>query len=143
MLLEVADGVAKRLYETFGDGYPIYRGTVSQGLKPPCFLLLMGEVSRRNMPMGRVFQQVPMQVQYFPGKQEGYAEVSAVADRLYEALEAIPVDDGWIRGVYKKSKITDGILRFDVCYQGMLQKKVELDKMQVLTVETGTTERER
>ncbi|MBB6733189.1 phage tail terminator family protein [Cohnella zeiphila] len=78
----------------------------------PYFLAKLHRVWQTRMTGRRYVRSYKFDVQYFPSTAEPYGESHAVADKLYEALELIPIGSGKMRGARMRHVIIEGILHF-------------------------------
>jgi len=134
------ESIAVALNKTFGDDFAVYQENVEQGLREPCFFVQCLETSRTLFRGNRYFCTHAISVQYFPASREKpKAECEIVAQQLFDALERLPLRDGraTLRGKETRCQIIDGVLNFFVEYNYFEKKKVEIDKMQTLTISVG------
>lgn len=116
MINSIISAISNAIYDTFGDGYEIYKESVEQGLNEPCFLI--SNVSRKNNQFlsCRYKEANLFTVQYFPSTTNIRQECNDVAERLENCLELIQCDGNLVRGTNINSQIVDDILNFSVNY---------------------------
>lgn len=137
MINDIIDGIAEALNKAFGAECTIYKESIPQGFKEPCFSILhiMGE----NVPYltGRYLKKNRFDIHYFPtpGNREK-TEMYSVEGQLHSALEYIKVLDILFRGTKMSSEIVDGVLHFFVSYDKFVGvQETELPHMETLNME--------
>ena len=132
MIQGVVDGICRKLNVTFGDGHKVHTEAVKQGLKGPCFLVLL--VSPSSVPVvgGRCLRGHLFDIHYFPGSNEPRAECHAVQDELYLALEYVVADGGIVRGTGMRGEFIDGALHFFVSYDFFAMGNAQTEAMKLL-----------
>lgn len=142
MINDIIDGIAEALNKAFGAECTIYKESIPQGFKEPCFSIvhIMGE----NVPYltGRYLKKNRFDIHYFPtpGYQEK-EEMYDVENKLHFVLEYITVSDknkldNLFRGTKMSSEIVDGVLHFFVSYDRFVGvQEPELPRMETLTTE--------
>ena len=117
MIQKIVDGICQALSREFTEQeYEIYTESVEQGLKVPCFSVLMLKASIERQSEHRYQKTYPFGVQYFPESEEPYAECQAILERLYRTMELIKTEIGNLRGTELSGQISDGVLVFTVNY---------------------------
>lgn len=135
MVNEIVKGISKKLYETFGDSYKIYKENIPQGFTEPCFHIRHVQTFNSKKLANRYLRQNHFDVMYFP--KDSYSEnsdIHNVTEELFLCLEEIFVLDNLVRGVKMSPEIVDGVLHFFVNYD-MFVKRPETnttDHMQTL-----------
>lgn len=133
MVNKIVEGVASALYEAMGEGYPIFRNDLRQGLEPPCFLILSVGPSLAPQPSGIKLLTVPLDISFFPADSSDNEEMHRVGLIVMEAVELIPfTKDKRRRGLRRSMTITDGVLHVAVTYEIFLRKDQEIDPMEIL-----------
>lgn len=140
MINDIIDGIAGALSKVktpSGAECTIYKESIPQGFKEPCFSIvhIMGE----NVPhlTGRYLKKNRFDIHYFPtpGNREK-TEMYAVENKLHFALEYINVLDFLFRGTKMSSEIVDGVLHFFVSYDRFVGvQEPEIPHMKTLTTE--------
>ena len=139
MLNEVIAGISRKLNTTFGDEYEIYENDVVQDLTEPCFFIAVLEPGASPLLGTRGIRRYPFDIHYFPKQAGNNAELFSVAERLFVALEYIPMADGLpLRGTSMKFKTIDGVLHFFVNYNPIVIQPKEENPMETLTTNVGT-----
>lgn len=137
MINDIIDGIAEALNKAFGSECTIYKESIPQGFKEPCFSIvhIMGE----NVPYltGRYLKKNRFDIHYFPtpGNREK-TEMYAVENKLHFVLEYINVLDILFRGTKMSSEIVDGVLHFFVNYDRFVGvQEMEKPRMETLNME--------
>lgn len=136
---KVTDGICMALNESFGDKCEIYTENVEQGLKEPCFSILVRQTSLDQVIGRRYFRTLPFAVHYFPeSKTDPLAEIQDIVEELHDVLEYIEVDGDLLRGTKMSHTVSDGVLVFMVNYDCFVYKDIEPDpEMEILNVTTN------
>lgn len=135
MVNDLIDGISVKLNQVFGDGYRIYSEDVQQGLKEPCFFIAVLNPSQTQVMGNRYFRQHPFDVHYFPVKLGNNEEIQGVASKMLDALEYITLLNGdLVRGTEMHYEKVDDVLHFFVQFNMFVNKVVESDPMETLTV---------
>lgn len=138
MLNKLIESIAIKLNQEFGDGFAIYSENVEQGLKEPCFFILLLTSNQRQIVRKRYFREHPFDIHYYPSTNDKNQEFLDVVDKLNDALEYITMDNNLIRGTKMNHEIVDDVLHFFVNYDLFIYKEPEAsDPMEILTVESG------
>ena len=133
MVNKIVEGAASALFEAMGEGYPIYRDDLRQGLEPPCFLILSVGPSLAPHPSGIKLLTVPLDISYFPSDSGDNAEMYRVGLTVMDAVELIPLsEEKKLRGLRRSMEIVDGVLHISVTYEAFLRKDQEIDPMEIL-----------
>lgn len=138
MLNKIIDSISLKLNLEFGDAYEIYKESVEQGLKEPCFFIFLLTANQTQVIGKRYFREQPFDIHYFPSTKDRNTEFLDVVDRLNDALEYITMDTDLIRGTKINYEIVDDVLHFFVNYNFHVYKEpVAVDPMESLTVGSG------
>lgn len=138
MLNKLIDAIALKLNLEFGDGYAIYKESVKQGLKEPCFFIVLLTSSQTQVLGKRYFREHPFDIHYFPITNDKNTEFLDVVDKLNDVLEYITMDADLIRGTKISHEVVDDVLHFYVNYDFHVYKEsVVVDPMETLTVDNG------
>lgn len=116
MINKIIDGISSAIYAAFGDGYEIYTESVEQGLTEPCFSIRCINPTIELFLGKRYFRGNQFCIHFFPASDDKNAECYATAEKLFEALELITVDDDLCRGTEVNYEISDDVLHFFVNY---------------------------
>ena len=136
MINKIVEGAASALYEAMGDGYPIYRNDLRQGLEPPCFLILSVGPSLAPQPSGIKLLTVPLDISYFPSDSGDNAEMQRAGLAVMDAVELIPLsEEKKLRGLRRSMQIVDGVLHISVTYEAFLRNVPDVDPMEVLDLD--------
>lgn len=135
MVNNLIDGISVKLNQVFGDGVRIYSESVQQGLKEPCFFIAVLNPSQTQSIGNRYFRQHPFDVHYFPVEPGNNEEIQGVASQLLDALEYVTLLNGdLVRGTEMHYEKVDDVLHFFVQFNMFVNKVVESDPMETLTV---------
>ena len=138
MIQKIVDGICQALSREFTEQeYEIYTESVEQGLKAPCFSVLMLKASIERQSEHRYQKTYPFSVQYFPESEEPYAECQAILERLYRTIELIETEIGNLRGTELSGQISDGVLVFTVNYGVFAGETTALPEMTEVSVDTS------
>lgn len=132
---EVTIGISQVLDEWFG--YTVYKDSVKQNMKTPCFLLerVQGGVKHE---LGRRYKSSHYyDIKYFTDTEEPAMEYLDVEERLYECLEWIPVGNGCTKALEMKGSVIDGVLHFFVTYGfHVLKQTMPEEPMNYISIQT-------
>lgn len=123
---KIIDGVCQVLVNEFGDDYEVYTENIQQGLKEPCFSVIMLKPSTEQFLNKRYYKTNLFCIHYFPkSNTDGKTECFDVQERLTDCLEYITVDGDLTRGTLMNAEIVDGVLSFFVNYDMFVIKEQE------------------
>lgn len=134
MINDIVIGIAQALNGVFGDDYEIYSQEVEQGLKEPCFLILLVDSSNERIIGSRFKRKQPFNILYFSKDDETTNDMYSVGERMNDALEFISFRDGKLMGTEMSFKVIDGVLNFLVDYNFTTIKQIDEEYMKELTV---------
>lgn len=138
MINDLINGIAVKLNSVFGSEYRIYKEDIKQGLKEPCFSVVLLEAEQSAKLPNRYLKQCQFDIHYFP-KTLTKNEMYEVAEKLLIELEYITVLDNLCRGIKMRYEIVDDVLHFFVNYDFFIKKEViKQDGMEALTVNSKT-----
>lgn len=139
MLNEIMEAIAIKINSVFGDDYEIYRDTVQQGLKEPCFFIGILKPEITPIMGNRFIERNPFDIQYFPKKQGDSAELFTVAKKLMLSLDFITLLDGdQLHGIHMSYEIIENVLHFFVQYHVSMKKQTEKTYMETLKQKWGS-----
>ncbi len=139
MLNEIMEAIAIKINSVFGDDYEIYRDTVQQGLKEPCFFIGILKPEITPIMGNRFIERNPFDIQYFPKKQGDNAELFTVAKKLMLSLDFITLLDGdRLHGIHMSYEIIENVLHFFVQYHVSMKKQTEKTYMETLKQKWGS-----
>lgn len=139
MLNEIMEAIAIKINSVFGDDYEIYRDTVQQGLKEPCFFIGILKPEITPIIGNRFIERNPFDIQYFPKKQGDNAELFTVAKKLMLSLDFITLLDGdRLHGIHMSYEIIENVLHFFVQYHVSMKKQTEKTYMETLKQKWGS-----
>jgi len=141
MLNNLLDAIAIKLNLEFGDEFAIHTEQVKQGLKEPCFFIMLLTSNQKQVIGKRYFREHPFDIHYFPSTRDKNTEFLNVVDRLNDALEYITMGDDSLRGTKMYHEVVNDVLHFFVNYDLFVYKEPEVaDHMEDLSVESGLKE---
>lgn len=122
----ILNAVTKQLGTTFGSPYRYYVENVEQGLTKPCFTAdVLIPLMRSRSPF-QYDRTMPLVLHYFSdSKTDIKKECYAMAERIVECLEYLPVNGKLLRGEDISWQIVDDVLQVFVTYKLTTQKELE------------------
>ena len=138
---EIITGISKQLNTTFGDGFEIYDHDVEQGLKEPCFLILILKPDLSPLLGRRAYKHNPFDIHYFPPDGGDNNNMISVGEKMLDALEYITLSDGnMLRGTHMSYEIIDNVLHFLVEYNHTVNRSVREESMDTLDLNSNVSE---
>ena len=135
MIEEIINGIAKSLYDEFGEGYHIYSENTESGIKEPCFIINVVSKLHERTLMDRFNETVPVCVQYFTKRLKRHNDHHEVIERLENCLEFIEMGDSLIKGGNTSGEVIDGVLNFNITYSYRTMKKFDETQMEDIEYE--------
>lgn len=134
MVNSIIDGISMKLNTLFGDDYEIYSENIEQGLKEPCFFILLINPMSTSKLGNRQLREYNFDVHYFPSTNDKNQEINTVIETLIDGLEYITlVNSDLIRGTDIKAEVVDDVLHFFISYKMYVTKETPIeDKMETL-----------
>jgi hypothetical protein len=131
---EMIDGIAKRLYELFGEMYEIHIDEVKQDFKEPCFFVVDLIDGHELVMRNRYRQTHSFDIQYFPkGDKSITRECNTIKQTLLMGMEYINLGDDLIRGTDMSANVQNNVLHFFVNYNIFVFRVLDpVPKMQTL-----------
>ena len=133
---DIIDGIAKAIYDEFGDGYTIYKEQIPQNADTPCFFIL-NTFSTLGRYLGERFKSKNHYViQYIPPDDSDVrSECYDAAQRLALCLEFIDDGDGgYIRGCNFQYTVTEDLMEFIADFNIYALKSEKKDNMETITL---------
>lgn len=119
MIDEIITGISRQLDEVFnseGDDYSIYSEKIEQGLKCPCFIIQVVDVSKTPFLCERAKRTYNFDIVYI-SETGTYGDMLNVAENLTTALHWITLLNGdKLMGFDMRYEIVDDVLHFFVTY---------------------------
>lgn len=139
MTNDIINGIAVKLHEAFPN-VTIYKESIHQGMKEPCFLIMPLESTQDAKLPNRYWRTYFFDVHYFPKSElQPKTEMLSVAETLFFELEHIFCLENPLRGVKMRYEIMDNVLHFFVNYNLFVKKRTEpIDFMETLDYEQKT-----
>ena len=124
MITDIINGIAIKLKQAHPNT-TIYRESVPQGLKEPCFIILPLEPTQEAKLPNRYWRTYPFDIHFFPKSTDApKAEMYAMAEALFFELEHIFCCENVVRGAKMRYEIVDNVLHFFVNYDMFVKQKV-------------------
>lgn len=118
MVNNIFNAITIQLYETFGENYTYYVEDVKQELLKPCFTVDTLIPLQRSRSAIMYDRTMPMVIHYFSGDTENTKkDCYAVAERIVECLEYLPVMGKLLRGDDISWQLVDDVLQVFVTYR--------------------------
>lgn len=127
MVNKIVQGIAVQLNSVFGDDYKIYQNDVSQGLKKPCFFILVMHVRHSPLINKHRYQQASFDIHFFPAEGGDNQTILGIADRLLETMEYIVVEGRPVLGTDMNYQTIDNVLHFFIQYNAFVVSDTDLD----------------
>lgn len=141
MINKITSGISKAISVEFGDNYEIYKESIEQGLKEPCFSILCINPTNDLFMGKRYFRKNLFCIQYFPATNEKKIECNEVSEKLFNCLEYINVNGDITRGTKMNCEIIDGVLNFFINYDLYVYKVEEKETMGGYDIDTEVERR--
>ena len=151
MYKRIQTAITRCLWQAFEGAAGIYTEEPGQELQLPCFFVSLPEGRYQQEAGRRYLRSFPFTIHYFPASEsEPRAEMMAVAERLFDALELLelPEEEAQprrdLRGSQMSYQIADGRLLFFVHYRmHLFCGQAEVPKMETLRQNTSIGKKER
>ena len=129
MVNSIIDGISIKLNTLFGDNYEIYSENIEQGLKTPCFfILLLNPMSTLKLG-NRQLREYNFDIHYFPHSYSKNQEINEVIETLIDGLEYITLlNSDLIRGTDMHAEIIDDVLHFFINYKMYIRKEAPVEE---------------
>ncbi len=132
MINKIIKAIGAALNNEFGDTYKSYAEEVTQGMEKPCFFILCDKPRNELFFNRKYFRSNAFCIQYVPSTEDIREECNEVAERLFQCLEYLQVEDSLLRGTKMEPEMENGVLYFFVNYDFFVYRKNETDKMETL-----------
>ena len=134
MVNDLLDAITIQLHETFGDDYKYYVENIEQNLIKPCFTIDAVTATKRSTSPVLYDRTVPIVVHYFhdtksDAKKTGYA----IAERVSECLEYLPMLGVLLRGYDISWQFTEDVVQVFVTYKFTARNVQEITYMDDVT----------
>lgn len=138
MINDIISGISNALYEEFGTNYKIYKETVKQGLKEPCFIIVCISSSSKRKLGNRYMEESTFCIHYLTNNKNPYADCFEVFERMADCLEYITVTGDLVHGTNIKSEemTGNGEMHVLVDYKIATRKVEEKEKMGTYTLKS-------
>ncbi|APC85584.1 phage tail terminator family protein [Clostridium botulinum] len=103
----------------------IYGEEIEQGFEEPCFfvkVLSSGQDKEINV---RYKKNISFNIHYFSDKEDINSDCNDIADKLYEVLEYIKVNNSLYRSNEMTHEVIDGVLHFMLQFNYHVLKEIE------------------
>ncbi|ACQ53694.1 hypothetical protein EXN65_20105 [Clostridium botulinum] len=114
--------------QTLDNKFPnitIYNEEIGQGFEEPCFfikVLSSGQGKEFNI---RYKKNISFDIHYFNDKEDINSDCNDMADRLYEVLEYVKVNNSLYRSNEMTHEVIDGVLHFMLQFNYHVLKEIE------------------
>ena len=142
MLNSILNAVTKQLGTTFGESYRYYTEDVEQGLKKPCFHVLMRTHIQRSRSPVLYDRTAPFVIHYFSDSKTNLKEhYFSMGEQIVECLEYLPFADTLIRGENISMQIVDNVLQIFITYKFTTKRITEVEE-NIQTLESNVTHKQ-
>ena len=111
----IKNGIAEALSKEFGKKYHIYTENIEQGLKKPCFFILLNGTRYEYMPMNRFIIELDFTIKYMIGNKKNCG-IHSIAEKAFGALRRIECEYGLINAFNTEIKVFDESVDISVTY---------------------------
>lgn len=120
-------------------GIAIHGEEIEQGFEKPCFFIKVLNSSLDKELNRRYKRNISFNIHYFSDKEGNInSDCLNMADKLYEALEYIKVNNSLYRANSMIHEVIDGVLHFMLQFNYHVLKEIEVaEKMNKLTQKVG------
>ena len=133
---DIINAVSLAIDGSFGASCTIYTNDVEQGLKNPCFFIMVIDDTQERVIGNRYDVSHTLDIHYFPENDDNH-ELHQVEGILFDILEYVTVDTDLIEGEGMKGTIVDGILHFSVTFNyQIIKQKVLEDSMEGIAIDS-------
>lgn len=137
MMQKIIDGICTAIRTEYDKSFRIYTEPVTQGLKEPCFSILLLNGSNEKGACTRHNRTHSFIIRYFPtSKEEPVTECSEVMENLYHILSIINNGTEKVRGTDMSGTVVDSVLQFQVTYKtSLLEQKdeISMEELEIVT----------
>ncbi|WP_199856165.1 phage tail terminator family protein [Clostridium botulinum] len=103
----------------------IYNESIQQGFEEPCFFIKILNSSQNKELNIRYKKNILFDIHYFSDKEDINSDCLDVADKLYEILEYIKVENDLYKASNMTHEVIDGVLHFMLQFNYHVIKEVE------------------
>ncbi|WP_125153101.1 phage tail terminator family protein [Clostridium rectalis] len=134
-------GINQALDEEFPN-ITIYNEKIEQDFEEPCFFIkVLSSAQDKELDI-RYKKNILFDIHYFSDKEDINSDCLDMADRLYDVLEYVQVNDNLYRSTDMTHEVIDGVLHFMLRFNYYVLKQIEeAPKMNKLKVEVKTNGR--
>lgn len=128
-------GINNILDEEFSN-INIYNESIQQGFEEPCFFVKVLSSGQNKELNVRYNKNILFDIHYFSDKEDVNSDCNDMADKLYEVLEYVKVNESLYRSSNMTHEVVDGALHFMLQFNYHVVKEIEKgEKMKKLKVE--------
>lgn len=114
----------------------IYGEEITQGFEEPCFFIKILSSAQDKELNRRYKKNISFDIHYFSDKEDINLDCNNMADKLYEVLEYVKVNENLYRSSDMTHEVIDGVLHFMLQFNYHVFKEIEkTEKMKKLKVE--------
>lgn len=114
----------------------IHGEEIKQGFEEPCFFIKILSSAQDKELNIRYKKNISFDIHYFSDKEDINLDCNNMADKLYEVLEYVKVNENLYRSSDMTHEVIDGVLHFMLQFNYHVFKEIEkTEKMKKLKVE--------
>lgn len=120
----------------------IYNESIEQGFEGPCFFIKILS-SAQDKELNIIYKKnIAFDIHYFSDKENVNSDCNNMADKLYEVLEYVKVNENLYKSSNMTHEVIEGVLHFMLQFNYHVIKKIEkAPKMNKLEVEVNLSEK--
>lgn len=132
---ELREGINKVLNDNLPN-ISIYNEKIEQGFVKPCFFVEVLNSEQYKELNRRYKKNISFNIQYFSDKAEINLDFNDIADKLYQVLEYVSINNKLFRANKMTHKVVEGVLHFMLQFNyHVIKASEEETKMNKLTQE--------
>lgn len=117
-MLDIVDAISNRLYDIFGDAYPIHLESVEQDFKPNSFFIHPVYASDKNLIHNRKYRTVEFDLVFIPEDNEPRKTMTIVSDKLFSSFDFVVLEDGTILRTFNRNiDVVNNMLHFRITFK--------------------------
>ncbi|WP_242846649.1 phage tail terminator family protein [Clostridium sp. K25] len=103
----------------------IYNESIQQGFEEPCFFIKILS-SAQDKELNIIYKKnIAFDIHYFSDKEDINSDCNNMADKLYEVLEYVKVNENLYRSSNMTHEVIDGVLHFMLQFNYHVLKEIE------------------
>lgn len=136
-----ANDFKKQIKEVLVAEFPntsVYDEGTEQGFNKPCFFVKVLNSSQNKGLSSKYTRSLTFDISYFSNKENANLDFNDTGDKLYEALEYLPVGNSLYKATAMNYKVVEGVLHFMLQFNYHFIKEAEASElMNKLTQKVG------